>query len=83
MQKELNCPCCEKVNELVDFMLKRAAHFSILDWTIFKTCLISFGVLIGAIFAKLFKKLAPLMAIVFMASWVYLAWRIFFAGDDE
>lgn len=83
MQKESNCPYCEKVNELIDFTLKRAAHFGILDWAAFKTCLFTCGVLIGAMFSKLFKKLAPLMTIVFIASWAYLVWRIFFAEDDE
>ncbi len=83
MQKEFNKLCCEKWNELIAFMLHRAARFSVLDWAIFKTCLVSLGLMIGTWFARLFKKLAPLVALVFIVSWVYLVWRIFFEEEFE
>lgn len=83
MQKGINNPCYEKLNKLVGFMLKSVAHFDIFDWAILKTCLVSFGILIGSMFAKIFKKLAPLMAIIVLASWAYIAWRIFFIEDNE
>ncbi len=83
MQKESNKLYCKKWEELMTFMLSRAAKFSAVDWAIFKTCLVTFGLMIGAWFARLFKKLAPLMALVFIVSWVYLVWRIFFDEDTE
>lgn len=83
MQKEFNKLYCEKWDRLTAFMLNRAAQFNMVDWAVFKTCLVSFGLMIGALFAKLFKKLAPLVALVFVASWVYLVWRIFFDEDFE
>lgn len=83
MQKESSRLYCEKWNELMAFMLSRAAKFSVVDWAIFKTCLVTFGLMIGAWFARLFKKLAPLVALVFIASWVYMVWRIFFDEDVE
>lgn len=83
MQKEFNKPYCEKWDRLSTLLLSRAAQFSMLDWAIFKTCLISLGLMVGSLFAKLFKKLAPLMALVFIASWVYLVWRIFSGEDIE
>ncbi|WMJ84791.1 hypothetical protein ACS3UN_05300 [Oscillospiraceae bacterium LTW-04] len=81
MQKEFNNLCCKKWDELIAFMLSRAAKFSVVDWAIFKTCLVTFGLMIGAWFARLFKKLAPLVALVFIVSWIYMVWRIFFDED--
>lgn len=78
-----SCTCCDVLSRLADYCLERASTFSIFDWAVFKTCLISLGVLIGAAFAKLFKKLAPLMAIVFVVSWIYILWRMFFAEYDD
>lgn len=83
MQKEFSKLYCEKWRTLVAFLLSRAAHFSVLDWAIFKTCLITLGLMIGTWFARLFKKLAPLVALLFVASWIYLVWRIFFDKDFE
>ncbi|MPN23020.1 hypothetical protein SDC9_170405 [bioreactor metagenome] len=83
MQKKFNKLCCKKWKELTTFMLHRAAQFSVLDWAIFKTCLVSLGLMIGTWFARLFKKLAPLVALIFIVSWVYLVWRIFFDEEFE
>ncbi len=82
MQKEFKL-YCKKWDELTAFLLSRAAHFSVLDWAIFKTCLVTLGLMIGTWFARLFKKLAPLVALVFIASWVYLVWRIFLGEDID
>lgn len=82
MQKELNLFNCEKIDALTDYVLKRAETFDLFDWAIFKTCLLSLGVLIGSMLAKFFKKLAPLTTIIFIASWGYLIWRVFFSQED-
>lgn len=68
---------------LIDFMISRVTAFSIFDWGIFKICLISFGVLLGTLYNKLFKKLAPLVAVVFIATWVYMLWRVLFCECDD
>lgn len=83
MPKELTVLCFEKWNRLLKFLLKRAAQFSLVDWIVLKGCLVSFGLMIGGLFAKLFKKLAPLMALIFFISWAYLVWRIFFDEETE
>lgn len=83
MQREYVKLYCEKWRALVAFLISRAAHFSVLDWAIFKTCLISLGLMISTWFARLFKKLAPLVALVFIISWAYLIWRIFWDEDVD
>ncbi|MFV0497312.1 MAG: hypothetical protein ACK5L0_03950 [Candidatus Fimivivens sp.] len=84
MQKEeMNAFCCQKWDALSLFILRRATEFSIVDWAIFKTCLITFGLMIGAWFARLFKKLAPLLVLVFIISWLYMVWRVFLEEDFD
>ena len=83
MQRAFNKVYCEKWRALVAFMLGRAARFSVLDWAIFKTCLITLGLMISTWFARLFKKLAPLVALIFVLSWIYLVWRIFMGEDID
>lgn len=83
MQKDLSKLCGQKWEALMAFMLSRASKFSVLDWAILKTCLVTFGLMIGTWFARLFKKLAPLVALVFFVSWIYLIWRVFFDEDFE
>ena len=63
-----------------DLLLARSRRFTLFDWAILKTCLISFGLLLGAAFSRFFKKLVPVLAIVFLASWAYALWRLFY--DD-
>ena len=83
MKKGLIHLFCEDFTALYDTVVNRSQHFDMLDWAIFKTCLVSLGVLIGSWFAKFFKRLAPLMMVVFVASWIYLFWRMFFDYETE
>lgn len=82
MMQSITCKkCCEKVNFLVKYLLARARTFSILDFAIFKTCLVCFGAFIATVFSKQAKKFKFLLFIGFLASWVYLIWRLFFQDD--
>ncbi len=83
MQRDFSKLYCKKWRALTAFLLSRAAHFSVLDWAIFKTCLVTLGLMIGTWFARLFKKLAPLVALLFIASWIYLVWRIFLGEEID
>ena len=58
-----------------------ARGFSILDFAVFETCLLSLGLWLGTCFSKCFKKLRTLFFVAFAASWLYMLWRIFF--DEE
>jgi hypothetical protein len=59
-----------------DFMMRRAARFTVLDWALLKTCLVSFGVLISVAFSKFFRRLKPLWVALFVLSWMWLMWRL-------
>ncbi|MEG1774259.1 MAG: hypothetical protein RR320_05340 [Oscillospiraceae bacterium] len=68
---------------MIDYMLARSRNFGLADWAMFKLCLVSFGVLIGSTFSNFFKKLRPLMTVLFCAGWVYMVWRVFLCEDDD
>ena len=59
------------------------ATFSVLDFAIFKVCLICFGAWLASLFSKAAQKLKPLFLIGFLATWFYLIWRIFFCETDD
>ena len=66
---------------LIKFMLARAKDFSVLDFALFKLCLVSFGLYIGSKFAEFFKKFRIVILISFIISCVYMLWRIFIRED--
>lgn len=73
--------CCETANLFVQYLLTKARTFSVLDFAVFKTCLVCFGAFLATLFSKQAKKFKFLLFIGFLASWVYLIWRIFFQDD--
>ena len=60
----------------------KARGFSILDFAVFETCLLSLGLWLGTCFSKCFKKLRTLFFVAFAASWLYMLWRVFFDDED-
>ena len=53
----------------------KARGFSILDFAVFETCLLSLGLWLGTCFSKCFKKLRTLFFVAFAASWLYMPER--------
>lgn len=70
-----------QVGRWVDYSVERAKDFSMIDFAVFKVCLLTLGLWLGACFSKFFKKFRGLLFVCFTASWIYLVWRVFF--DDE
>lgn len=67
----------------VNWMMSKAKSFSILDWAIFKTLLLSIGAMLGAYCSKFFKKLAPLMWLIIAIGYAYMIYRIFFGKGKK
>lgn len=76
---------CAKTNlyQMMYFMMKRAKTFEIEDFAALKVCLFSFGLLLGSSFSKFFKRLSPLIKAMFVLSYVFLIWRIFFQAQED
>lgn len=74
--------CCEKCNQLLEYLMQKVRTFSVLDFAIFKMCLVCFGGWLSATFIKNIKKWKPVLFIAFLASWIYLIWRLFFQQDN-
>lgn len=66
-----------------DYAVSKAQTFSVLDFAIFKVCLLSLGLWLGTCFSRFFKKFRGVLFVAFAASWLYLFWRIFFDCEEE
>ncbi|MGI6181308.1 MAG: hypothetical protein ACOYIE_04450 [Agathobaculum sp.] len=64
-----------------NYAVGKAQGFSLFDFAVFETCLLSLGLWLGSCFSKFFKKIRGALFVLFAASWLYLLWRIFF--DEE
>ncbi|MDO4270141.1 MAG: hypothetical protein Q4C72_04355 [Eubacteriales bacterium] len=65
-----------------DYAMAKAQEFSVFDFAVFKVCLLSLGLWLGACFSKFFKKFRSVLFVAFAASWLYMFWRVFFDGED-
>lgn len=70
-----------RASSLISYLVERARSFSILDFAMFKVCLLSVGLLLGTVFSKFFSKFKMLILTGFLVSWAYMFWRIF--RDDN
>ncbi len=78
MNAKLMCKVTKGVvGELVDYILGKVQNFSALDFTVLKVCLSTTGVLLGVAFSKSLKKLVPILAIISLASYLYLIFKLF------
>ena len=53
-------------------MLASARDYNLWDYSVFKTCLFSMGVLVGSAFPKKYQKYHQLLAGIFMVSYVMI-----------
>lgn len=72
-----------RAGDLADYSAERARGFTLFDFSIYEFCLLSLGVWIGSRFARFFKRFRALVFLGFLASWVYLIWRVFLRRDDD
>ena len=78
----MNCTICKGVRDFVDFAMEKFRQFDIKDAGIFKICLIAFGILMGMYWHKQFKKASPFIWLIFIASYGYLIYTLFFKKED-
>ncbi|OON93083.1 MAG: hypothetical protein ATN32_01800 [Candidatus Epulonipiscium fishelsonii] len=65
------------MQELVKKANKSVSKFDIMDWSIFKTSMILFGVIVGSAFPVKCKKLMPILFIVWIACVYYVIIRVY------
>lgn len=85
-EKLEGCAHAEKAKNWISWAVGRSMeevrNFSVLDFGIFKLCLLSLGLWLGTLWNKLLKHCRPLLFLGFAISWLYLIWRIFFKDED-
>ncbi len=63
--------------ELTDYAMEKVKNFTVVDFAVMKICLSTTGMLLGIAFSKTLKKIAPLLAIISVATYVYLVFKMF------
>lgn len=72
----------DRADDLANYSVEQARGFSLLDFAVFKVCLLSLGIWIGSQFSKFFKRFRVFVFLGFIASYVYLIWRLFLRDTD-
>lgn len=71
-----------RADDAVHYSVERAREFGFFEFAMFKLCLLSLGLWLGSLFASFFKRFRVVLFIGFVASYIYLIWRLFFRDDD-
>ena len=53
------------------------SHFTIVDIGILKLCLLSLGIILGAIFVRFFGDILVALWVIFILSWLYIVIKVF------
>ncbi|MGN1007706.1 MAG: hypothetical protein ACI4PV_02075 [Butyricicoccus sp.] len=72
-----------RADDLLNYSMEKARGFSILDFAVLKLCVFSFGVWLGAQFSKFFKRFRVFIFLGFVASYIYLIWRLFLRDAED
>lgn len=65
------------MKKLFDIAKKGFSTFSFWDYAIFKLCIASIGIILGAYFYVFFLKYIAFVWIIFIITWIYLISKIF------
>ena len=67
----------ERIIDAYDYVMNEAKTFGVLDYAVFKTGLMSFGILLGITLFKPLKKFKFFFLAAFLFSEAYMLYRIF------
>lgn len=64
------------MSTLLNRMIQAARRFTVVDFTIFKLCLLAFGILLGAYLSAFFLTNIGLVWILAFVFWIYMILRL-------
>lgn len=76
------CDAKDRAQAVLAYSAEQVRRFSLFDFAVFKLCLLSLGLWLGARFSCFFGKFKHFIFAGFIASYVYLIWRIFFRAEE-
>ncbi len=68
---------------LMHDIVERMRGFSLLDFFVLESCLLSLGLFIGTHLSKWLKKCRVFIFFGFIVSYIYLIWRVFLRDDCD
>lgn len=63
---------CDQAGRFMNTTTEKIRGFSLIEFFIYETCLLSFGLWLGTCFSKFFKKFRAIIFAAFAATWLYL-----------
>ncbi|ONI44582.1 hypothetical protein AN640_05410 [Candidatus Epulonipiscium fishelsonii] len=69
------------MQEVIKKANKSISKFDIMDWSIFKTCMILFGTIIGCTFSEECNRFRQIIFIIWIVCFHYLMFKIYLAPD--
>lgn len=67
----------KKICSRCDFIMEKTSQFTLFDFAMLKTALLSAGALIGTYFSRFLKKYQAFLWLLTVLSYIYLVYRIF------
>ena len=65
------------MSAIIQRLLKAARKYTVIDYVLFKITLVSFGILLGAYFARFFLNFTFFLGIIFIVSYLGIMYRTF------
>lgn len=65
------------MKKFIKFAMDKVKTFSVWDFGVFKFCLVSFGILLGAYFARFFLSYITVIWVIFILAYAYMFYRVF------
>lgn len=65
------------MQSFIERSINAGRKFNVLDFAVFKICLMCLGIIAGMYFAQFFLGLAALLWVIFIVSWVFIMYRTF------
>lgn len=65
------------MKKLIDFSMRVAKQFNFMDYTVFKICLVSLGILLGAYLSQFFLSIISIVWAVAIVSYIWMIYKMF------
>lgn len=69
------CNYTDRPIRLLGALMDTVRNYDMLDFATFKICILSVGLLLGGAFSRSFRRWAPVVALIAVASYAYLIYK--------
>lgn len=71
------------MKKFLDDIYEKISHFRVFEWTVFKVCLIVFGIILGTYFCEFFLQYIKIVWMVFLVFFIFTIYLLFIKNYDN